>query len=111
MTLESVPKPPKAKSSRKDSSYVISREMPPQEWMISELIDLYFEIDGNQAAHYNAKKDILLKLLDIQGGEDDDLNQMFIPDVEDIQKINEHLSFIKVDSMVLEAMDDASATV
>ena len=109
MPLEAPKRLPKAQPPKRESSnsaYKVAREMPPREWLVSELIDLYFEIDGETGAHYNARKDILLKLLDIQGDEDDETQQLFIPDIDDIDEINEQLSIIQVDSLISKAIKD-----
>ena len=110
MALEPVAPPPKPKPLKYNSSnedYTVRRSMPPREWIISELIDLYFELDGSSAAIIKERIGVLKTLLSLQGDEDDDSAALFIPDVSDILSINEHLEMIRVDSLVLEAMDNA----
>ena len=109
MALETAPLPPRKKAVKKSADgtttvFSIRHEMPSRNWFISELLQLYFDSEELQAAMVNAKKDILLKLLDMTGTEEDEQTALFLPDIDDIENINKYLSIIQVDSLITKAM-------
>ena len=110
MPLEPAPQIPKKKPVVKATvdgpadKWPVKYEVPPRSWLLSELVELYLYGDDMQAAHMTQKKDILLKLLDMTGNEEDELVKLFIPDISDIDKINKQIGVIQVESLIVDAM-------